>query len=304
VSDRVAWASGNNGVWLKTTDGGTWRASKVDGAEALDFRDVEAFDERNAHLLSIGEGDRSRIYRTTNGGETWSLQFTNQDPKAFFDAMAFWDRGNGIAVSDPVEGRFVIIRTSDGGATWQPVTRAPAALSGEAAFAASGTCITVQGKTNAWIGTGGARARVLRSTDRGETWAAAEVPLLNGEPSAGVFSLAFRDSMRGVIVGGDYRKEGEARHNIALTSDGGRTWKSIQEKAPSGFRSCVAFVAGESVEHLVTVGPSGADYSPDGGATWTSFGGTEGYHAVAFSRSGTAGWAVGEAGRVAKFTRK
>src|SRR5262245_5708215 len=81
VSETVAWASGNNGVYLKTTDGGvSWQAATVPGAEALDFRDVEAFDAETAYLLSIGEGERSRIYKTTDGGKHWQLQFTNRNP--------------------------------------------------------------------------------------------------------------------------------------------------------------------------------------------------------------------------------
>src|SRR5262245_16162556 len=113
-------ASGGDGVYLKTTDGGaTWRAATVPGAEALDFRDVEAFDSDTAYLLSIGEGERSRIYKTTDGGGHWRLQFTNRNPKAFFDALAFWDADRGVAVSDSVDGRFVIIRTTDGGESWK-----------------------------------------------------------------------------------------------------------------------------------------------------------------------------------------
>src|SRR5262245_26497992 len=161
VSGTVAWASGSNGVYLKTTDGGAnWRAATVPGAEALDFRDVEAFDADTAYLLSIGEGEKSRIYKTSDGGEHWRLQFTNSNPKAFFDALAFWDADRGVAVSDSVDGRFVIIKTSDGGANWKeiPPEKLPPALAGEGAFAASGTCVITQGRNNVWIATTAARA--------------------------------------------------------------------------------------------------------------------------------------------------
>ena len=118
VSASVAWASGQGGTYARTTDGGrTWRTATVPGAEALDFRDVDAFDADTAYLLAIGEGDKSRIYKTTDGGRTWALQFRNENPSAFFDAMAFWDRDHGIAMSDPVQGRFLVITTSDGGRT-------------------------------------------------------------------------------------------------------------------------------------------------------------------------------------------
>ena len=119
VSAQVAWASGSNGTYLKTIDGGaTWQAATVPGSESLDFRDVEAFDASTAYLLSIGEGEKSKIFKTTDGGRNWKLQFTNRNPKAFFDAIAFWDAKRGIAFSDPVDGRLLIIRTEDGGASW------------------------------------------------------------------------------------------------------------------------------------------------------------------------------------------
>ncbi len=301
VSATVAWASGSNGVYLKTTDGGaSWRAETVPGAEELDFRDVEAFDANTAYLLSIGEGERSRIYKTTDGGKRWRLQFTNRNPKAFFDALAFWDADRGVAVSDSVDGRFVIIKTTDGGANWKeiPPEKLPPALAGEGAFAASGTCVTTQGRNNVWIAT--TAARVLRSTDGGETWQAATTPVPSGQPSAGIFSIAFKDARNGCVVGGDYRKEGEARDNVATTSDGGRTWKLAKGSLPGGFRSAAAYAPGGST--LVAVGPSGSDFSLNGGESWAPIAGA-GYHAISLAQSG-AGWAVGEGGRIAKYSNQ
>ncbi|MBO0721652.1 MAG: hypothetical protein J2P41_12565, partial [Blastocatellia bacterium] len=196
VSDKVAWASGANGTCLRTIDGGaTWQAATVPGADSLDFRDVEAFDADNAYLLSIGDGEKSRIYKTIDGGRNWKLQFTNTNPKAFFDALAFWDANHGLAFSDPVDGHFLVITTEDGGSTWNevPAENIPAALPGEGAFAASGTCITVQGRNNVWIATGGGAARVFRSTDAGKSWQVAATPIAGGQPSAGIFSIAFKD---------------------------------------------------------------------------------------------------------------
>ena len=211
VSDKVAWASGAKGTYARTTDGGqTWQAATVPGAEMLDFRDVEAFDADTAYLLSIGEGENSRIYKTIDGGRNWMLQFINKNPKAFFDAIAFRDRRYGLAVSDQVDGRFVIIRTTDGGATWRqiPPENMPPALPGEGAFAASGTCLVVQGRNNVWFGTGGAaKARVFRSSDGGMTWQVAETPILSRNASSGIFSLAFKDALHGIAIGGDYRQE-------------------------------------------------------------------------------------------------
>ena len=153
LPNQVAWASGTHGTYLRTTDGGTsWHAAQVPSAEALDFRDVEAFSADLAYLLSAGPGEQSRIYKTTDAGKTWALQFTNKNPKGFFDCMAFWDRDHGIALGDPVTDnsgklKFELITTGNGGTTWEPLTpeSLPPAIEGEGAFAASGTCITVQG---------------------------------------------------------------------------------------------------------------------------------------------------------------
>jgi photosystem II stability/assembly factor-like uncharacterized protein len=309
VSPTVAWASGERGTYARTTDGGrTWQTGQVPGAAELDFRDVDAFDAHTAYLLSIGEGERSRIYKTTDGGASWRLQFKSARPTAFFDAMAFWDRDHGIAMSDPVDGRFLIITTADGGATWRETPREgmPPALAGEGGFAASGTCIAVEGQRNVWFGTGGTPgARVFRSTDGGRSWKVAATPIIHGK-SAGVFSVAFRDARRGVIVGGDYTKEGESENNAAVTRDGGRTWTPVGGDArPHGYRSCVAYVPGArsartTTPLLVAVGPSGSDYSTDDGMSWKSFS-AEGFHTAGFTRAGDAGWAAGEQGRVAKY---
>lgn len=302
ANGTVAWASGSGGTYARTTDGGvSWQSSVMPGASQLDFRDVQAVDANTAYLLSIGPGEASRIYKTTDGGSAWTLQFTNNNAKAFFDAFAFWDARTGIAVSDPVDGKFILIKTTDGGATWKELTNAklPPAIQGDGAFAASGTCIAVQGKRNVWFGTGGgAVARIFRSTDAGDTWKAASTPITAGNASSGIFSIAFKDQKNGVIVGGDYRKENETGDNLATTTDGGATW-ALAKGTPSGFRSAVAYVDGSRRAMLVAVGPSGSDYSIDDGESWVSLG-SMGFHAVSIAGV-DAGWAVGEGGRIAKY---
>jgi photosystem II stability/assembly factor-like uncharacterized protein len=225
VSPAVVWASGTKGTFLTTTDGGIhWRSAVVPGAEALDFRDVEAFDADHAYLLASGEGANSRVYETVDAGGHWNLLWTNPDPKGFLDALAFWDKSHAILLGDPVDGHFVMLTTADAGKTWQG-QRTPAALEGEGAFAASGTSILTRGTKDAWFATGGpAGARVFRTHNGGRTWSVAETPL-GGTKSAGIFSLAFTNSKHGVAVGGDYQKPDATERTSAVTRDGGTAGK-------------------------------------------------------------------------------
>ena len=301
VSSTVAWASGSNGTYLRTTtDGGKiWRAGTIHGASSLDFRDIQAFDADTA--LVISAGTPAKIYKTTDGAKTWKEKYSNDKPGVFFDSMAFRDEKNGIAFSDPVDGYFLLITTSDGGESWQevPSKNIPPPLPGEAGFAASGTCAAVQGKFNAWFCTGGTAARVFRSMDKGKTWTAAKTPMICGKSSQGIFSIAFKDAKNGIIVGGDYKAEQQNQKNAAITIDGGVTWKLVEGTPPSGYRECVAYIPGTGGQMLITVGPSGSDYSVDGGRTWKNFD-TTGFHSISFAPGSGMGWAVGADGRIAK----
>ena len=300
VNDRVVWASGSGSTVIRTTDGGaTWTKLAVT-TDRVDFRDIDAIDERTAYVLSIGAGATSRIYKTIDAGEHWDLQLANQDPKVFLDAMSFWDATHGIAVSDTIDGHFVIFMTDDG-KTWNRVQddRLPAAQPSEGFFAASGTNIAVLGADDVWIGTGAAaKARVLRSFDHGRTWKIAETPLLSG-PKSGIYSITFRDSRHGVVVGGTYDKESEALDNCAMTSDGGATWTIVKEHGLSGFRSVVTYVREAPTPSLIAVGPSGADLSNDDGQTWSPISGP-GFHTFSLAPKTSVGWGAGSQGRIAR----
>lgn len=301
VDDRTAWASGTRGTVLRTVDGGaTWTLLPVPGAEATDFRDVEAFGPDEAVVMGI---DRpARIFRTTDGGRTWTRTWFDDSPGVFLDGLAFSDGGRGMAVGDPMDGRFLLLTTDDRGASWRPWPAAsrPPAAEGEAAFAASGTSLTLLGRDRMWLGTGGAVSRVWRSTDGGRGWEAVPSALAEGAPSKGAFSVAFLDLRRGIVVGGDYRAESESAGNAAVSEDGGRTWTPATDQRPGGYREAVAFVPGTRPPVAVTVGPSGSDFSLDLGRTWAPIETPAGLHALAFAKKGRAGWAVGRNGLIAR----
>jgi photosystem II stability/assembly factor-like uncharacterized protein len=306
VNASVVWASGVNGTFTVTTDGGnTWRAGVVPGAETLQFRDVEGVSTKIAYLMAAGSGTDSRIYKTTDGGRTWQLQFQNQDPSAFYDCFDFWTPDRGITFSDAVNGRFPAIKTTNGGRTWRDIgDDMPEAQPGEAAFAASGTCVATQGGKKAWIATGAAaEARVLVTIDGGANWEAYNTPIVHGTPSSGGFSVAFRDPFRGILAGGELDPEQPQGPNVAVSGDGGKTWTTdgISQNPFPGAIFGLSYVPGFGQRTVVATGPGGTAWSRDEGQSWTNLPDVTGFWSVAFAGR-KAGWLVGTEGRIVKLS--
>jgi photosystem II stability/assembly factor-like uncharacterized protein len=306
VNDQVVWASGLDGTYVRTTDGGdTWIAGQVPGAETLQFRDVEGVSADVAYLLSAGAGTDSRIYKTEDGGANWMLQFQNTDPNGFYDCFDFWSATEGLTFADSVDGRFPVIRTLDG-ETWQDIgdNLPPALPGGEYGFAASGTCVATFGKKWAWIGTGSTtESRILATADMGQTWNAYAQPIATDPVTgaAGVFSVAFRNSARGVIGGGDFLGV-DVVDNFARSMDGGKTWHLATNAPIPGAIFGLAYVGTPGLPRaIVATGPGGAAWTPDEGDTWISLEGVLNYWAVAFA-SPDAGWLVGTDGRILKIS--
>ena len=299
VSDRMVWAAGRGGVVARTADGGnTWAVDTIPGASNLFLVAVHALDRRRAWVLGTAFSGPSlaRIYYTEDGGRTWRQQYENATPGVFLDGMGFWDARNGIVFGDPLDGRFVILVTRNGGAQWTRVMpeRLPPALPGEAAFAASGTAITLRGKREVWIGSGGgSHARVFYSPDRGGAWSVFATPAPAGQ-ARGIFGLAFWSGTHGVAVGGDYQDRDGSRDNLLLTEDAGRTWRVVSSPGLTGVQYGVADAGSRS---LVSVGPGGSAITLDGGRTWRKLDGP-GFNTV--SCAAAICWAAGTEGRIAR----
>lgn len=309
VDDRVVWASGTGGTVITTVDGGsTWTDISVKEAPELDFRDIHAFDSQRAVILSAGQP--ARVYRTVDAGKTWKMCFEHPDKKSFFDALSFADSKYGIAMSDPIDDRILLIETHDGGESWSELSRErrPEAIPGEAGFAASGTNMRIVGQ-RILIALGGAEkgqqhseSRIVYTDDRGRTWQVAKVPIPRNE-SSGIFSMHFVDQQHGVVVGGDYLQPHQRTGTIAITLDGGATWRRTSGTPPFGYRSGVAHYQTNGRFVLVCVGPNGTDTSVDFGRNWKKVG-DAGFHAVAFTSDGKVGWATGADGKVAKWNAR
>jgi photosystem II stability/assembly factor-like uncharacterized protein len=293
----VVWASGSNGVVLKSLDNGkTWQQLRVEGGDTLDFRGIVAFNAATAYVMSSGEGEKSRIYKTTDGGLTWKLQYSDNRKEFFLDTIACISEKECLALGDPINGKFLLLKTSEG-EHWKPLPadNMPPALGGEGAFAASNTCLALSGEKEIFFGTGGPAARVFHSTDGGFTWNVTRTPILQGNPSSGIFSFAADESGHVIALGGDYKEPDNSEHAVATSLDGGKTWQ-LAARQPSGFRSALAHV---DDGRWVAVGPTGEDITTDNGVHWKHIDSLN-LNAVAILDIWS-GWAVGAHGTIARF---
>jgi len=283
VNDQIAWFSGTNGTAGQTTDGGmTWNIGIIKGFEKMDFRSLYAFSEKEAVVANAGSP--AYILRTEDGGATWATVYTNDNPGCFFDGMDFWDKKNGIIYGDPLDSRMFLMITNDGGKTWTvlPPESRPAVTAGEASFAASGTGIRCYGKNRVVMVTGGTVSRLHISEDKGRSWRSLTLPVLQGDPTSGAFSVTFRDDNNAVIVGGDYVRDTLAVKHVFYTSNAGETWQA-PVKPTGGFRECVFYYDEKT---LFAIGPGGSDFSTDGGRNWKTLSDEKGFHVAAKARRG------------------
>jgi hypothetical protein len=291
VGGGVAWASGTNGTVLRTEDGGyLWQGCATPpGAEHLDFRGIQAFDENTAIVMSSGKGDLSRLYKTTDGCKSWKLVFTNPDKDGFWDAIKFRNRDEGVLLGDPVNNIFVVLLTFDGGLKWERQSlRATEDINGEGVFAASNSSLLLTGYAGYRMfctgGHGGPRLISLSAgpsddmplhdyapTDAKLIWFrslwAERFPVKNPQfDPSGCFSIASNRYVT-VAVGGNYQRPNDrddtAWTDVADTSLGFH----LSKTPPHGYRSAVAYDS--KTKTWITVGPNGTDISRDDGKNWT-----------------------------------
>lgn len=261
VDDRVAWISGSKGYIAITINGGkNWNWQQVKGFEKSDLRDIEAFSDKEAVIMS--SGTPALILKTIDGGANWQVKYQNTDTTYFFDAMDFADRQHGYILGDPINNKFLLMETKDGGETWNMFKNRPDALPGEAAFAASGTCLRLN-KEEIDLVTGGSNARLL-SYSHNDSWSYSSLPILHGKQSQGAFSFSFAGN-KGVFVGGDYADDKKTDSVAAIQRGQSNLFFSIPSKQPAGFQSCVEFIQGNI---FLSTGTPGSNITTDGGKTW------------------------------------
>jgi photosystem II stability/assembly factor-like uncharacterized protein len=294
VDTSTIWVSGTGGTYIVSVDGGaSWKIDSIEGAGMLDFRSIYAFDNEQAILVSAGTP--ARIYKTNDGGTTWTLNYSSDNPAIFFDAVSFWNENDGLVMGDPVDGKIFLLKTEDGGETWNKIApeNIPPSLLAEGGFAASGTCLITEGDHHAWIGVGGDSARVYRTTDQGINWSVHQTPILHGGQMKGIYSLAFKSGQLGIVVGGEWNVKSPTKSR-AFTIDGGLNWE-----LGSGVDSYCSGSCYVKDDIYLACGQSGIDISVDGGRSWKNISDLHLY-GIRFDESGNVGFGSGPGGKVVK----
>jgi photosystem II stability/assembly factor-like uncharacterized protein len=180
----------------------------------------------------------------------------------------------------------------DGGKTWQniPEENKPLADSGEACFASSGTNIRKLNKSEAVFISGGLASHIFISDKK------ILLPILQGKESTGANSIAVKNSKTMIVVGGDFLEKNSTKGNCALTVDGGYTWMQ-PESPPSGYRSCVEYLANDK---WITCGLNGVDISNDNGMNWQKIS-DQSFNVCRKAKKGSAVYFAGAGGRIGKF---
>jgi photosystem II stability/assembly factor-like uncharacterized protein len=297
VNSKVAWASGSNGWIAKTINGETFEWQQLKGFEKTDFRDIEAFSENEAIIVSAGSP--AYVLKTIDGGVLWKKVYENTNPAIFLDGMDFWNNKEGIIFGDPINGIMQILVSKNRGETWDNISeKANIVLTeGEAGFAASGTSIRTH-KNKVYIATGGRKSRLFTSKDKGMNWANEVIPISQGEPSQGCFSIALFGH-KIFAVGGDYLKDQLSEANFFYKNIETQAWtKAI--KSPFGYKSSIEFFDKKTV---ISTGTSGIDYSIDNGENWERLS-IEGFNVAKKSKSGDLFLIAGSNGRIIKVVKK
>ncbi len=295
--DGSIWVSGHKGTYGRSEDKGeTWLFAQVQGAEALEFRDIVAFSRERALLLSAGEGEKSSLWLTEDGGGSWKKVFQMEHPQGFLDCMGFWDEKRGVVYGDSFEGSLYILLTEDAGATWSrvPSDVLPAPLTEEGGFAASGTCVCTTMKGEAFIGTSSDPARVLVTEDYGKSWNAVISPMGQGEFS-GITSVV-SDQKKLWVFGGNLSDRGTVQSTAWFTSDQAKSW----QQAGSSLLHGAVYGGAASGKVVMQAGPGGLALSLNEGQSFQKLSELS-FWAVGIIEDGLA-IALGPNGRLALIT--
>lgn len=206
-------------VAVKTSNGGnTWHFDSIPVPGNPLIVDVAAWDVNTCYYLfaDINTGGGS-LWKTTDGGSTWTKKTTNQFNGSFADFLHLFSQNNLLVLGDPVNGYFDIQLSQDGGDTWSRVPQAniPAPLAVESGIGGKESSCVI-GNTIWFASSGG---RCFKSSDGGNNWTAV---LIEPNTVHQMWSVCFTDLLHGIFY-----KRSAVPAVYYQTSDGGATWTPL-----------------------------------------------------------------------------
>lgn len=205
---------------VKTINGGeTWTFNSIPVEGNPGCVSICGWDTNTCFFVFITENGPS-IWKTTDGGDTWSNIITTQFSGSFVNFYHAFSADTGIAMGDPVNGNFEIYRTTNGGETWNPIPIAaiPPPLDNEMGLNNSYSAVG----NSIWFTTN--KARCYHSSNQGLTWDVTEVfPGLTTD-----MGICFSSALKGVIW-----NRPASTNQLVVTNDGGVHWNTVV--FPSGY---------------------------------------------------------------------
>ncbi|MGV3631988.1 MAG: YCF48-related protein [Bacteroidota bacterium] len=251
-----------------------WTEATVTGNTGDDIQCIAFSDDNTA----FATGWSGVLYKSTDGGENWSLQTTTL-PSVDMYAVAFIDASTGFIMGD--QGR--IYKTTDGGATWAQKTSGTTESIYNIAILSNNTTIFA-------VGSGGL---LLKSTDTGDTWTSQSSP--SAEINRSIKFAGDNESVAYLI--GD--NAGDAT-SVYKSTDGGVSW--TVQTVPAATDGDPVNLFGLSVVDASTAfvcGGSKRIAKTTDGSSWTNVNSNLAnfYRACHFTSS-TSGYVVGAAGKI------
>ncbi|MEO8664773.1 MAG: hypothetical protein ABI462_04690 [Ignavibacteria bacterium] len=288
VSSKIGWAAGSTTstsalpLVLRTIDGGaTWTDATGTGITG-DIYNIYAVSA-NIAFCTTSPG-ATNLYKTINGGTTWTLVFTQAG--GFIDAIQMTSATEGYAYGDPVGGKWTILKTVNGGNTWARMATEPAQVGAEAGWNNSFLIIG----TDIWFGTN--VGSVYHSNNLGVTWTS--VPTTG---AVNIYALHFNSGgASGLgLVGGT-----PSATPLKKSIDGGASYSATNSP---GSVAQVTGLEGIGTDWWAVTADDTVEYSGDQGATWSMVyrQGVQFLDIDFATESGCAvGWAVGTLGNIAR----
>ncbi len=240
INDSIGTSVGENGVIIKTIDGGSSWVQQNSGVSSM-LRSIVFLDTNKGFIV----GENGVVLKTIDGGNTWE----KEPSLTTVDLLNISHVGDLIIITGK-EG--FIARSSDAGDSWNIVSIETFETLYDHSF--------IDKSTGYIVGNSG---HIFKTIDGGITW-----EQLISETSMRLIDVSFVDSENGIIVGGSSEYDGI----ILQTSDGGLSWE--KNIIPSIFLSSVEFVnndLGYIIGGDVYQNTASLFKTTDGGSNWELF---------------------------------